>query len=141
MNMVMKKEWSCPQAVVETFAANEYVAGCWGVACNINAANQYDYDKKKYGVEHQADHCGLMTNQVLHDDDNDGIIDRMVEVGTEGLGTLECIVYKDKWYKQKRKIGTVQSGEYIYWTTSAEDGRTWHHQGTVEPIGSNPNFS
>ena len=28
MNMTMKKEWSRPQAVVETFAANEYVAAC-----------------------------------------------------------------------------------------------------------------
>lgn len=47
----MKKVWSRPLTVVQNFEANEYVAACWKIKCNVpygigfydtNGNNQYD---------------------------------------------------------------------------------------------------
>ena len=130
----MKKRWGTPRAVVEEFEANEYVAACWGVQCDVDWANNYE---KKHdgdywnGVTHDSAHCGNSSNQVIRTDDNGNPI-RMVETGTDGLGTLGCTIYWDKNYTQPRDVGSVEVGDIIYWTTTAaKDGRTWNHKGTV----------
>ena len=129
----MKKRWGTPRAVVEEFEANEYVAVCWGVECDVNWANEYekqhggDYWK---GVTHDEAHCGNSSNQVIRTDDY-GNPKRMVETGTDGLGTLGCTIYYDPYYNQVRDVSTVKIGDTIYWTTSAADGRTWNHMGKV----------
>lgn len=128
------REYVTPRMTGETFAANEYIAACWGVQCDVNWANQYekwhdgDYWK---GVTHDAAHCGNSSNQVIFDDDGDNIGDRMIETGTNGLGNLTCTIYLDPNYEQRRDIKTVNIGDTIYWTTTASDGRTWNHMGTV----------
>ena len=64
----------------------------------------------------------------------DGVADRMVEVGTDGLGTLSCTIYTDAYYTTQKSIDSVKAGDTIYWTTSAGNGwnkKTWHHVGTV----------
>lgn len=129
----MSKTWETPKVLVEEFEENEYVAACWGVKCDIKWANKYelregDYDR---GVTHAKDHCGNSSNQVIFDDDGDGIGDRMIETGTDGLGELACTIYWDGNYNNERAVGTVKQGEIIYWTTRAADGRTWNHRGTV----------
>lgn len=139
----MIRKWETPRAEVEEFVPNEYCSVCWGVACNIKEANKYD--KNKNGIFHEADHCGSMTNQVIRDINSDGIADIMQEIGTDGLGTLECEIYTSDGYWREKDIETVKPGDYIYWTTEAGSGRNkrvWHHQGLVqESFEGHPNRS
>ena len=129
----MKKRWETPKAMVEEFEANEYVAACWGVKCDVDWSNRYELKQGDYGngVTHALDHCGNSSNQIIFDDDNNGIADRMVETGTDGLGDLSCTIYWDEDYTQSRDVWTVSVNDTIYWTTTASDGRTWNHKGTV----------
>ena len=133
------KEYVTPRMTGETFAANEYIAACWGVACATDEANILEWrfyrNPVKAGITHDSDHCGLLTNQWVIDDDNDGTVDRMVETGTDGLGDLDCIRYTDSNYNTPTGFSDVQVRSYIYWTTTSGD-RTWHHQGTV--MGTDP---
>ena len=92
-------------------------------------------------LDHSSDHCGLSGNQVIYDDNNDGTADRMVEVGTDGLGTLNCTIYTDSSYSAPMDISSVSTGQTIYWTTSAGN-KTWHHVGTVfNTVPGHPNRS
>ncbi len=129
----MLEKWETPRVTIQEFEPNEYVAACWGVACNFNDANNYEI---KHGfwdngnVSHAKDHCGNSSNQVIYDDNEDGTADRMVETGTNGLGNLSCKIYFSDNYTTERLVSSVKVNDYIYWTTSAGD-RTWHHQGYV----------
>lgn len=127
------REYVTPRMTGETFAANEYIAACWGVQCDVDWANDYEWRQGDYGngVTHDAAHCGNSSNQVIFDDNGDNIGDRMIETGTDGLGNLTCTIYLDQNYILKRDIKTVNIGDTIYWTTTASDGRTWNHMGTV----------
>ena len=140
----MKKTWEVPVILVQQFEANEYVAACWGVGCNTADANRIEKNLGIYqpGVlDHSSDHCGLSGNQVIYDDNNDGTADRMVEVGTDGLGTLNCTIYTDSSYSAPMDISSVSTGQTIYWTTSAGN-KTWHHVGTVfNTVPGHPNRS
>lgn len=129
----MSKTWETPRVLVEEFEENEYVAACWGVACDVSWANQYERIEGDYkkGVTHEKDHCGNSSNQVIFDDNGDDIGDRMIETGTAGLGDLACTIYRDKNYKNERPVNTVSVGDEIYWTTRAADGRIWNHKGRV----------
>ena len=142
--MKMKKTWAFPLVCVQQFEANEYVAACWGVGCNTAEANRIERNLGIYqpGVlDHSSDHCGLSGNQVIYDDNNDGTADRMVEVGTDGLGTLNCTIYTDSSYSTPMDVSSVSAGQTIYWTTSAGN-KTWHHVGTVfNTVPGHPNRS
>ena len=140
----MKKTWAFPLVCVQQFEANEYVAACWGVGCSVDEANRIERNLGIYqpGVlDHSSDHCGLSGNQVIYDDNNDGTADRMVEVGTDGLGTLNCTIYTDSSYSVPMDVSSVRTGQTIYWTTSAGN-KTWHHVGTVfNTVPGHPNRS
>lgn len=140
----MKKTWEVPVIFVQQFEANEYVAACWGVGCSVDEANRIERNLGIYqpGVlDHSSDHCGLSGNQVIYDDNNDGTADRMVEVGTDGLGTLNCTIYTDSSYSTPMDVSSVSTGQTIYWTTSAGN-KTWHHVGTVfNTVPGHPNRS
>ena len=142
--MKMKKTWAFPLVCVQQFEANEYVAACWGVGCSVDEANRIEKNLGIYqpGVlDHSSDHCGLSGNQVIYDDNNDGTADRMVEVGTDGLGTLNCTIYTDSSYSTPMDVSSVSAGQTIYWTTSAGN-KTWHHVGTVfNTVPGHPNRS
>ena len=144
----MKKTWEHPAILVQQFEANEYVAACWGVGCSVNDANSIEQSMGNYNsnsLYHDADHCGLSGNQVIYDDNNDGVADRMVEVGTDGLGILPCTIYTNNSYTTQKSIDSVKAGDTIYWTTSAGSGwnkKTWHHVGTVfDTVPGHPNRS
>lgn len=139
----MKKKWEKPITVVQGFEPNEYVAACWGVACNWEQANEYE---KTHGfwnngnISHALDHCGTSTNQAIHTDAS-GTPTGMTEVGTDGLGNLPCTIYSDAEYTTLLPISEVDPGDVIYWTTSSGN-RVWHHVGTVESTyAGNPNRS
>lgn len=126
------REYVTPRMTGETFAANEYIAACWGVACQTGWANDYerwqgDFDD---GVTHDAAHCGNSSNQVIKVDKNNNPI-KMIETGTDGLGDLTCTIFTDERYDTVRDVSTVEVGNIIFWTTTASDGRTWNHMGTV----------
>lgn len=136
----MKTKWITPRTEIEAFVPDEYIAVCWGVRCNISAANAYEATHGPYGdrgpswadlkCTHDGAHCGRSSNQVVQDTNNDGIADGMTEIGTDGLGTLECTVYTDATYSIIKSISEVGAGSYIYWTTAAGN-KIWHHQGQV----------
>lgn len=135
----MKRKYIKPMASIENFVANEYVAACWGVACSIDPANTYD--QYTTGVDHRSDHCGTETNQHIYTNSNNTPVS-MIEEGTDGLGNLTCELYTNSQYSRKKNITQVKPGDYIYWTTKADDGRVWHHQGYVKQTYPNrPNHS
>ena len=90
----MKGSWEHPSVTIQDYEANEYVSSCWGVGCNINVADAYEQTHTNsagvtwwtLGCNHTVDHCQNADNQVIYDDNNDGIADRMLEEGT-GAGT------------------------------------------------------
>lgn len=127
------RSWVKPRTEVQKFEANEYVAACWGVGCDVSWANCYEEEQGDIGrgVTHEQAHCGNSSNQVIFDDNNDGIADRMIETGTDGLGDLVCTIYWDENYSGPRNVSSVGIGQTIYWTTTAADGRTWNHKGKV----------
>lgn len=134
----MERKWETPRVLVQEFEPNEYVAVCWGVACDVSWANDYE---QRYGfwdggnVSHASDHCGNSSNQVIYDRNDDGVGEAMVETGTDGLGTLACTIYtgydeSTGSFTGPTSASNVHINQTIYWTTSAGN-RTWHHRGTV----------
>ena len=109
---MVRKSWETPRAMVEEFEANEYVAACWGVACDVDWANDYEWQQGDYnhGVTHDTAHCGNARNQVIYDYNNDGVADAMIEEGTDGLGNLSCEIYSDARYSRPLNISEVKSG-------------------------------
>ena len=130
----MKKTYETPVACAEEFMPNEYVAVCWGVACKVGPANDYEASIHNSAQDHRTEYCGTTGHQWLTDSNNDGTPERMSEIDTDGLGTLACTIYTDGSYSKRGNISEVEVGDYIYWTTSSGTGwnrRTWHHQGWV----------
>lgn len=144
-----KKVYQKPLLMSEDFVPQEYVAACWGVGCNVEMANIYEQSHHAGGgktwwqldCSHASAHCGSSANQVIRDSNNDGIGDEMVEVGTDGLGTLKCTIYSDDSYTVEIPVSSVQTGSTIYWTTTAGN-KVWHHVGTVySTVPGRPNMS
>lgn len=127
----MKEKWMAPKTVIEEFTPNEYIAVCWGVACNTTAANAFEKSIQNEAQSHSGDYCGRQSHQYLRDRNNDGIPESMVETDTNGQGTLPCKIFTDITYSQEKAYETVKRGETLYWITWAKDGRIWHHQGVV----------
>lgn len=132
----MKEKWISPKTVIEEFVPNEYVALCWGVGCYVSAANDYEKSIGNGHCTHDAAHCGFERNQVIRDTDGDNIPDKMIEIGTDGLGDLTCFI------TEGGNISSIKPGNFIRWETRAGDGRVWHHQGTVRATDpQHPNAS
>lgn len=150
----MKERWRTPSIQVEEFEANEYVAACYSVVCDVNAANDVErawiihrpwwqggntnnYDA---GQTHSASACGALGNYYVIDNNDDGRFDGMIENSSD-LGRLTCTIYTDASYTTQASWSGISSGQTIYWTTN-RDSRTWHHQGVVGLAdSSHPNRS
>lgn len=87
----MKRRWETPKTIVDEFEANEYVAVCWGVACYIDEANEYERSIHNSAQDHRSEYCGTTGHQWLTDSNNDGTPERMSEIGTDGLGTWKQV--------------------------------------------------
>lgn len=138
----MKKKWVAPRVEVQKFEANEYVAACWGVGCDTDAANWWEVEHKYYFTFHLKGHCGNVDHQVLRDTNGDGRVDEMVETKEGGL---TCTIYPNDSYNPGEIMSPgdvqVEPGKTIYWTTNL-DNKTYHHQGQIimaDP--SRPNHS
>jgi hypothetical protein len=127
------KNWNKPMATVTPFVANEYVAACWGVACDRPEADPIDghsgwgYDEYHRGADwkdyfHEDKNCGSADNQQIQFNEQH-IAVRMDEIRTKGLGDLPCTIVG-------KNIGDVKPGDYITWTTTSGN-RTWTHHGIV----------
>lgn len=149
------KKWIRPVGKIETFVPNDSVAStCWGVACSIgrdhddpSRAWQKRYEGQFAGYNpndlphHDHNHCGSISNQVLFDDNGDGLPNGMKEINSINPdargGELPCIVYTDGTYTTPMTdLRGIQNGQTIYWTNKGT-GKTWHHQGTVQLLGGN----
>ena len=132
----MKTKWITPKTEIEVFTPDEYIAVCWGVACDCDDANKVEQSLNN-DETHRWEHCGTIGNQWLADSNNDGIAEAMYERNTDGLGRLPCNIEGD--------IRTIKPNDFIKWTTSVGFGpnmRVWHHQGTVEATNpTKPNAS
>jgi hypothetical protein len=129
----MKKTWRMPSARVEKFVANEYVAACWTVACDIpNRENKgIGSDAFDSDVKHGVKECGQVSHQYLVLDANGKPVE-MKETNTQGMGILDCQVYTGPDYQTRvTDLSGINPGDYIYWTSS-HDSRVWHHHGSVQ---------
>ena len=143
----MKMRWEEPRIEVQKFIPNEYVAACYSVVCDVNAANEVEQSWRVWvenwwggghwsnnyneGQTHSSTACGAPGNYYVMDNNNDGKFDGMIEISSD-LGRLPCTIYTGADYGTTASWSGISSGQTIYWTTSTSDGsRTWHHQGVV----------
>ncbi len=125
-----KIAWVQPLATVQQFVANEYVAACWNVKCDVVGVKVGGgYPDEPSDTTHRAAFCGADGHYQIELNDNNVPVS-MTEIKTDKLGDLPCTLYEDGSYTKKKEIATVKSGDYIYWTTSSGK-RTWHHHGPV----------
>lgn len=138
----MKEKWLTPKTVIEEFTPNEYIAACWGVGCETNAANKYEQDHRNYLAWHRGDGCGNASHQYLKDENNDNIPEAMFENAPHLNGKqLECTIYADADYTKIISASIVRPGSKIYWKTTT-NFITYHHQGTVfNTVEGHPNAS
>ena len=116
----------------ECFAANEYVAACWQVACDIRGKDTHASNQDRQGVTHREEHCGTAANQVIY---KDGSGYTMIEENVENQPNLRCTITTSDWGQAIALDHEPTHGELIYWTTTGVMGSastTWHHRGTVK---------
>lgn len=146
----MKTTWETPRILVQEFEANEYVAACYTVGCEIGRGNrefarsgnggylfdklgkysgfsEYNYPSNGDGMPH-GDPCGN------HTEFRDNGV--MFESGKGSTGSI--VGYIDKNSDDK-----LSDGDYLYWTTIDVNGTgTYHHFGTVHSASTaHPNRS
>lgn len=148
--MIMKRKYESPMAYEQTFAANEYVAACFYLACerekrkdlvDLNRWQQAEFGKGvDHAVEYKKNSCtdpnasriisdsGLLSDaQVGEYNWNQGWI----------TGGIDDCIHKDA------KSNKLKAGDIIYWHTLSKDGQQrWNHVGTLKAENpSNPNHS
>ena len=136
------REYVTPRMTGETFAANEYIAACWAIACDwgIRGGEQgtnnldlpfwiHEGSDAIHTLRGDGTGCGHANNQYITEN-ADGSFSIM-EINTQGLGNLNTrlTTNSDYWYLSSSITG-VEPGDEIYWTTSSGN-RTWYHSGTV----------
>lgn len=150
----MKKRWETPQAVVQEFEPNEYVAVCWSVACAVGNANRTNYGgyagtvhNRNWSywnnlppVGNQAwDHTGSCSNSA----NNQFRVDNgQVSFVSENSSDQGELAGRYTSYIENGSDGVVSDGDIIFWYTQNPDGRRWNHYGTVvDADPSHPNRS
>ena len=136
-----KLEYVTPCLSEEVFAADEYVAACWGVACIRGVYG----DVEGAGISHRKTTvngktgCGYEEHQYIKTDASGNVT--MEEIKTDGLGILPCTITDDNWGETRSlNKNDLNNGDMIYWTTSSGN-RTWHHKGVVKISGNGTNHS
>lgn len=143
----MKRIYEKPVAYEEAFAANEYVAACYYLACKRGSNGMWgiqDYwsSSEKGHVTHSKlntpDTCADKTaNRVITDDG--GVFQKVQEHNGE-QGWINGGF--DKWIDSNNNK-KMDAGDMIYWyTVSKNNDRRWNHYGTLELADkSHPNHS
>ena len=124
--------YETPMMREECFAANEYVAACWQVACDIRGKDTHASNQNRQGVTHREEHCGTAANQVIC---NNGNGYTMIEENVENQPDLLCTIKTFNWESDRVLNQAPDIGDTIYWTTTGVMGSTsttWYHCGTVK---------
>ncbi|MDY2814763.1 MAG: hypothetical protein SOU03_12545 [Dorea sp.] len=147
----MKREYVTPVLIGERFAANEYVAACYKLACTVgpgqaNASNGDYWEENEYGgVTHSSagtpNTCADANANRVITDSGDAFQSVGEYNGEQGWidGGLDTIIDNGD--------GKVGVGDVIYWHTYGKNkwgwiDRRWNHVGTLELADSrHPNHS
>ena len=128
--------YETPMMMEERFAANEYVAACWQVACNVSGADPHEPNQGGQNVTHSKDHCGTAANQEIK---KNGDSYTMTEVKVANQDDLSCKITTSNWETEIELPQDPKIGDEIYWKTIGKMGitpTTWYHRGTVESAGN-----
>lgn len=137
------KTWIKPITEVQDFVANEYVAACWGIECQVPQMSS----NGNFGVGyHREETCGQKSHQSIRDK-ADGTFE-IAEVNHDMTNRdLIATIYPDGWNGKgysSISLDQVESlnGKTIYWSTTLSGLVTYRHQGTVEFVeGKSTNHS
>lgn len=157
MNMEMKKNWVTPEAALQVFEANEYVAACWRIGCTITGLDEHDpwsgYENCKttpwgnqphssgcvHDNSHSADGCGNPDHNAIYQVGEHTY--SITEVGVDGsLSGLPCTFYTENWGEALGttiEITNPSEKVQVWWSTSRNNNginRTWYHTGFAELI-------
>lgn len=146
----MKKKWEEPKIQVQEFVANEYVAACYYLACNVgrgekDASNGPYWNGTEYGgVDHAAlgtsGTCADKTANRVITDEGGLLANSQVGEYNKEQGWITGGI--DTWLDTNNN-GKVDADDVIYWhTVSKTNDRRWNHKGTLELADKNhPNHS
>lgn len=143
----MKRVYETPALYIEAFAANEYVAACYKLACQVGTGATPP-DRNKWSGRERGDvsHSKLGTPNTCADANANRIL-------TDDGGALQAVQehnYDQGWINgqldywvdvnQNQKYDT---GDRVYWyTTDSGNTRRWNHWGIIEATdSSHPNHS
>lgn len=143
----MKRIYEKPAAFVESFAANEYVAACYFLACEVgpgpkNASNGPNWHEDESGG---VDHAKLGTPKTCADSSANRVLtsDGALETSRVGeyngqQGWIDGGI--DTWIDNGD--GIVGADDMIYWYTTDGGSRRWNHYGVIKPTKEgHPNHS
>lgn len=150
---MMKRAYGAPVIREEVFAADEYVAACWNIACGIGenagygdagaAPDLFGGSDTTHGkIPEGRTGCGYKENQyiVVGADGNVS----MTEQNARQFHDMPCTITDDDWNPISLNASQLKPGMVIHWTTSGTGGdtRVWHHMGYVQMKDSDrPNHS
>ena len=129
------KKWTQPLATVEKFVANEYVAACWAISCQVPYENESGFDPFADGNKnllHRKDHCGAANGFTVFTDENN-VPYKLVHNkagGSSQTADLSGSIFEDAGFSVPKDIKSVQIGETIYIRTQNGNNK-WHHHGVV----------
>ena len=104
------KQWIQPLATVEKFIANEYVAACWTVSCEVPYETDKGYDPivgEDMNNLHQKQFCGAEDAFKVETDKQGNPIE-LIEVkagSTGGKRSLGTVIYDENAYILYRQHG------------------------------------
>lgn len=144
------REYVTPRMTGETFAANEYIAACWTVACIVGNGNYGKYGEwddwshwdgeRPYGGGCH-DHTGSCSHAINNQFNvaEDGTVSFYAENSSD-QGSLNGGF---TGFIDRNNNHVVDDGDTIFWyTLSGNADRRWNHYGTVtNPDPSHPNRS
>lgn len=145
----MKNVYEMPMAYAESFAANEYVAACYFLACergikgvSMDQQNKWSENEFGYDIRHESSMAGTCSdrnaNRVISDT---GFLDAS-QVGeyNKDQGWINGGI--DTWDDTNHN-NKLDVGEVIFWHTyNKGKSRRWNHWGTLQSEDSNhPNHS
>lgn len=142
------REYVTPRMTGETFAANEYIAACYTLACRRGSDSDLPYgyrwkhDEFGGGTTHSpigtSGTCGdEIANRILTNDNGEiiEIAEHNAQQGWLPAGLDEWIDLNDD--------NICNGGDVIYWHTLSQSGdRRWNHWGFAQATdSSHPNHS
>lgn len=151
----MKRMYEKPMAYAETFVANEYVAACYSLSCEVGKRTQNPIDHRVWNNSengpnrfHEASGTGNCSdpgsNYLTVNSRGDFIsLEEWRSDMPNGHGGTGAFLPGTKIaYSDLNNSKKYDAGDYVSWTTKASDGRVWKHWGylhTADP--KHPNHS